>query len=324
MAKRLDAYLVYTLQAHIPSEHTDSTVSNNHWLSNMFFFSVGKHRLKLQWQQEPLQMKPALFVQKLEEPKGLYNSGNTLLTYFADVRRLSWYLRFTWTRKWVNCLLICIHERRTWRVCVHNRNCFSLMLLLTHVLLESIRAVWSLEFFFEYEEKKGCNHISHSISSSPHPFSLVLFYMLDALCVNSFVAGIISRERLSMFERMLWRVCRGNVYMRSSEIEAPLADPIYPEDAEYKTAFIIFFQGDQLKTRVRKICEGYVDKHRFTEVSHSLNIFLRTSNQDFVVIFLLFLRFLMAVLFDTENSSWQKREWGQLIVDLSCQSFLAK
>ena len=61
-----------------------------------------------------------------------------------------------------------------------------------------------------------------------------------------------------MFERMLWRVCRGNVYMRSSEIEAPLSDPIYPDESVYKTAFIIFFQGEQLKMRVRKICEGYV------------------------------------------------------------------
>jgi V-type H+-transporting ATPase subunit a len=27
-------------------------------------------------------------------------------------------------------------------------------------------------------------------------------------------------------------------------------------DQVYKSVFIIFFQGDQLKTRVKKICEG--------------------------------------------------------------------
>ncbi|MCP9259098.1 V-type proton ATPase subunit a [Dirofilaria immitis] len=54
-----------------------------------------------------------------------------------------------------------------------------------------------------------------------------------------FVAGVIHRERLPAFERLLWRACRGN------------GDPVI------NTVFIIFFQGDQLKTRVKKICEGF-------------------------------------------------------------------
>lgn len=29
-------------------------------------------------------------------------------------------------------------------------------------------------------------------------------------------------------------------------------------DQVHKSVFIIFFQGDQLKNRVKKICEGYV------------------------------------------------------------------
>uniref|UniRef100_A0A8D2ZGR3 V-type proton ATPase subunit a n=1 Tax=Scophthalmus maximus TaxID=52904 RepID=A0A8D2ZGR3_SCOMX len=40
-----------------------------------------------------------------------------------------------------------------------------------------------------------------------------------------FVAGVISRERIPTFERMLWRVCRGNVFLRKAEIEDPLEDP---------------------------------------------------------------------------------------------------
>lgn len=40
-----------------------------------------------------------------------------------------------------------------------------------------------------------------------------------------FVAGVISRERIPTFERMLWRVCRGNVFLRLAEIEDPLEDP---------------------------------------------------------------------------------------------------
>ncbi|KAL1443121.1 hypothetical protein MTO96_030436 [Rhipicephalus appendiculatus] len=71
-----------------------------------------------------------------------------------------------------------------------------------------------------------------------------------------FVAGVVLRERLPSFERMLWRVCRGNVFLRQAAIETPLEDPV-TGDQVYKTVFIIFFQGEQLKTRVKKICEGF-------------------------------------------------------------------
>lgn len=42
---------------------------------------------------------------------------------------------------------------------------------------------------------------------------------------HRFVAGVIQRERIPNFEQMLWRVCRGNVFLRQTEIEAPLEDP---------------------------------------------------------------------------------------------------
>ncbi|KAJ0058376.1 hypothetical protein NL108_013870, partial [Boleophthalmus pectinirostris] len=71
-----------------------------------------------------------------------------------------------------------------------------------------------------------------------------------------FVAGVIGRERIPTFERMLWRVCRGNVFLRQAEIEDPLEDPT-TSDQVHKSVFIIFFQGDQLKNRVKKICEGF-------------------------------------------------------------------
>uniref|UniRef100_A0A1B6BYL1 V-type proton ATPase subunit a n=1 Tax=Clastoptera arizonana TaxID=38151 RepID=A0A1B6BYL1_9HEMI len=71
-----------------------------------------------------------------------------------------------------------------------------------------------------------------------------------------FVAGVILRERIPAFERMLWRACRGNVFLRQAEIENALEDPS-TGDQVLKSVFIIFFQGDQLKTRVKKICEGF-------------------------------------------------------------------
>ena len=40
-----------------------------------------------------------------------------------------------------------------------------------------------------------------------------------------FVAGVIQRERVPGFERMLWRISRGNVFLRQSELDSPLEDP---------------------------------------------------------------------------------------------------
>ncbi|XP_052254275.1 V-type proton ATPase 116 kDa subunit a 1-like isoform X1 [Dreissena polymorpha] len=74
--------------------------------------------------------------------------------------------------------------------------------------------------------------------------------------INVFVAGVILRERIPAFERMLWRVCRGNVFLKQAEIDTRLEDPITGDRVD-KTVFIIFFQGEQLKSRVKKICEGF-------------------------------------------------------------------
>jgi V-type H+-transporting ATPase subunit a len=55
---------------------------------------------------------------------------------------------------------------------------------------------------------------------------------------------------------MLWRACRGNVFLKQAEIETPLEDPVTGDQVN-KSVFIIFFQGDQLRSRVKKICEGF-------------------------------------------------------------------
>jgi V-type H+-transporting ATPase subunit a len=40
-----------------------------------------------------------------------------------------------------------------------------------------------------------------------------------------FLAGVIDREKVPPFELMLWRICRGNVFLRTAEIEEVLEDP---------------------------------------------------------------------------------------------------
>lgn len=71
-----------------------------------------------------------------------------------------------------------------------------------------------------------------------------------------FVAGVVPRERVPAFERMLWRISRGNVFLRQAELEQPLEDPATGNEI-YKTVFVAFFQGEQLKSRVKKVCSGF-------------------------------------------------------------------
>ncbi|EDW59357.1 V-type proton ATPase 116 kDa subunit a 1 [Drosophila virilis] len=71
-----------------------------------------------------------------------------------------------------------------------------------------------------------------------------------------FVAGVIRRERQFAFERMLWRISRGNVLVRSCQMDEPVKDP-KTGDMVYKTIFVVFFQGDQLQGRIRKVCTGF-------------------------------------------------------------------
>lgn len=70
-----------------------------------------------------------------------------------------------------------------------------------------------------------------------------------------FVAGVISRDRVGTFERILWRTLRGNLYMNQSEIPEPLIDPSNNE-AVNKNVFVIFAHGKEILAKIRKISES--------------------------------------------------------------------
>jgi V-type H+-transporting ATPase subunit a len=42
----------------------------------------------------------------------------------------------------------------------------------------------------------------------------------------SVVAGVLAREKVYAFEIMLWRISKGNVFLRQAEIETPFKDPV--------------------------------------------------------------------------------------------------
>lgn len=70
-----------------------------------------------------------------------------------------------------------------------------------------------------------------------------------------FVAGVINRDRVAAFERILWRTLRGNLYMNQSEIPEPLIDPTNNE-AIQKNVFVIFAHGKEILSKIRKISES--------------------------------------------------------------------
>ncbi|XP_060600328.1 V-type proton ATPase 116 kDa subunit a 1-like isoform X2 [Ruditapes philippinarum] len=110
-------------------------------------------------------------------------------------------------------------------------------------------------FFREQDYQLEQGHGHHSIVDDAQ-HALVADERMGTSVQLGFMAGVIPREKVPAFERMLWFACRGNVFLRYEEINMPLEDP-HTGDAIHKGVFIIFFQGDQLKQRVRKICEGF-------------------------------------------------------------------
>jgi V-type H+-transporting ATPase subunit a len=71
-----------------------------------------------------------------------------------------------------------------------------------------------------------------------------------------YITGVINRTKVSSFERVLWRATRGNLFMRQSDIGEAIKDPQTGEMLE-KNVFIIFFQGDRLQVKIKKICESF-------------------------------------------------------------------
>ncbi|XP_058729864.1 V-type proton ATPase subunit a1-like [Vicia villosa] len=71
-----------------------------------------------------------------------------------------------------------------------------------------------------------------------------------------FISGIICKSKVLRFERMLFRATRGNMLFNQAPADEQIMDPISTEMVE-KTVFVVFFSGEQARTKILKICEAF-------------------------------------------------------------------
>ncbi|EXC33238.1 V-type proton ATPase 116 kDa subunit a isoform 1 [Morus notabilis] len=71
-----------------------------------------------------------------------------------------------------------------------------------------------------------------------------------------FISGIICKSKVLRFERMLFRATRGNMLFNQAPADEQIMDPLSTEMVE-KMAFVVFFSGEQARTKILKICEAF-------------------------------------------------------------------
>uniref|UniRef100_A0A8C3KIJ4 V-type proton ATPase subunit a n=1 Tax=Calidris pygmaea TaxID=425635 RepID=A0A8C3KIJ4_9CHAR len=73
---------------------------------------------------------------------------------------------------------------------------------------------------------------------------------------HSFVAGVIHPWRVSAFERLLWRACRGYLVASFVEMPEPMEDPATGETITW-VIFLISYWGEQIGQKIRKISDCF-------------------------------------------------------------------
>ncbi|KAK1589189.1 hypothetical protein Q3G72_031332 [Acer saccharum] len=71
-----------------------------------------------------------------------------------------------------------------------------------------------------------------------------------------FISGIICKSKALRFERILFRATRGNMLFNHAPADEEIMDPVTAEMVE-KTIFVVFFSGEQARTKILKICEAF-------------------------------------------------------------------
>lgn len=78
----------------------------------------------------------------------------------------------------------------------------------------------------------------------------------------SFFTGTIARDRISTFERVLFRATHGNCIVRFADLKENMIDP-HTRESVHKSVFMVFFSGKAVRSKVAKICDAF-DANRYS------------------------------------------------------------
>lgn len=78
-----------------------------------------------------------------------------------------------------------------------------------------------------------------------------------------YITGVLNTDDCPRFERMIFRVTRGNCLVRFANIETPLADATTGQDVR-KTVFLVFYRSSLIESKVLKIIDAF-DGHAYCE-----------------------------------------------------------
>lgn len=126
--------------------------------------------------------------------------------------------------------------------------------------MKCLKKLKHILFFFSYKAESRQDTIRNSLDiqddSAPLLENDVEQNNYDSENLHlGYVTGVISRARMQTFERVLWRSLRGNLYMKSAEIDEPIVDPDTDSVVD-KNVFCIFAHGTEIIAKIKKISES--------------------------------------------------------------------
>ena len=148
---------------------------------------------------------------------GCMHDKTILLCLIFPVPKYTALFSYILQTKLCTCFSVCLHGYLVWCVVCLIR------------LRAGVSGRGERERERERERRNGtwiCRHIYMYVVCNLSSVHLTYEWTAGiSLSPLSFVTGVIVREKLGVFERVLWRACRGNVFLRMAEIETPLENP---------------------------------------------------------------------------------------------------
>lgn len=132
--------------------------------------------------------------------------------------------------------------------------------LLEKVECNLLETKFVLEFCHDFFSSAGLSITRDSLTKELlHDATITLLdFPPNDISRLEYLTGTVPIRRKYAFERMLWRVCKGNFCITYSKIHITSYDSCFNSTSQVeKVSFFIFFHGEAIKAKILKICEGF-------------------------------------------------------------------